>query len=173
MNILVTGDKGYIGAVMVPMLLREGHSVAGLDCDWFEESAFGDSLCGAPSKKKDIRDLQSSDLIGFDAVIHLAGLSNDPLGDLNPSLTYDINHLASVQLAKLAKEARVKRFLFSSSCSTYGAASSEDLLDEHAKFNPVTPYGRSKVLVEQDVVKLASPNFAPTFLRNATAYGVS
>ena len=173
MNILVTGDKGYIGAVMVPMLLREGHSVAGLDCDWFEESAFGDSLCGAPSKKKDLRDLQSSDLIGFDAVIHLAGLSNDPLGDLNPGLTYEINHLASLRLAKLAKENGVQRFLFSSSCSTYGAAGREALLNEEAELRPVTPYGRSKVLVEQDLVKLADSSFSPTFLRNATAYGVS
>jgi nucleoside-diphosphate-sugar epimerase len=173
MRILLTGDKGYIGAVMVPMLLQEGHSVTGLDSDLFEHSAFTPLLADIPSRKKDLRDLKVSDLEGFDAVIHLAGLSNDPLGDLNPALTYDINHVASVQLAKLAKEAGAKRFLFSSSCSTYGAASSEDLLDEHAKFNPVTPYGRSKVLVEQDVVKLASANFAPTFLRNATAYGVS
>jgi nucleoside-diphosphate-sugar epimerase len=173
MRILLTGDKGYIGAVMVPMLIAEGHSVTGLDSDLFEHSAFSPLLADIPSRKKDLRDLQVSDLEGFDAVIHLAGLSNDPLGDLNPALTYDINHLASVQLAKLAKEAGVKRFLFSSSCSTYGAASSEDLLDENAKFNPVTPYGRSKVLVEQDVVKLASANFCPTFLRNATAYGVS
>src|ERR1700731_722261 len=173
MRILLTGDKGYIGAVMVPMLIAEGHSVTGLDSDLFEHSAFSPLLADIPSRKKDLRDLKVSDLEGFDAVIHLAGLSNDPLGDLNPALTYDINHLASVHLAKLAKEAGVKRFLFSSSCSTYGAASSEDLLNEEAEFNPVTPYGRSKVLVEQDVVKLASPNFPPTFLRNATAYGVS
>jgi nucleoside-diphosphate-sugar epimerase len=173
MNILVTGDKGYIGAVMMPMLLREGHHIVGLDCDWFERSAFGDSLCGAPSKRKDLRDLQSSDLVGFDAVIHLAGLSNDPLGDLNPSLTYEINHLASVRLAKLAKENGVQRFLFSSSCSTYGAAGTEALLNEEAELRPVTAYGRSKVLVEQDVAKLADSSFSPTFLRNATAYGVS
>lgn len=173
MRILLTGDKGYIGAVMAPLLTQEGHTVTGLDCDWFEHSAFGEMLSGVPSRKKDLRDLEASDLEGFDAVVHLAGLSNDPLGDLNPSLTYDINHLASVQLAKLAKDAGVKRFLFSSSCSTYGAAGGEELLNEEAELRPVTPYGRSKVLVEQDVVKLADSNFSPTFLRNATAYGVS
>ena len=173
MHILVTGDKGYIGAVMVPMLLKAGHTVEGLDSDWFEHSAFSKPLSTVPSKKKDLRDIDSSDLAGFDAVIHLAALSNDPLGDLNPALTYEINHLASVRLAKLAKENGVKRFLFSSSCSTYGAAGPEELLDEHAEFRPVTPYGRSKVLVEQDVAKLADSSFSPTFLRNATAYGVS
>jgi nucleoside-diphosphate-sugar epimerase len=158
---------------MVPMLVQAGHSVVGLDSDWFEHSAFGAPRIEIPSKKKDLRDLEPSDLDGFDAVVHLAGLSNDPLGDLNPALTYEINHVASVRLAKLAKEAGVERFLFSSSCSTYGAAGTEELLNEEAEFRPVTPYGRSKVLVEQDVVKLASSNFSPTFLRNATAYGVS
>jgi len=117
MHILVTGDKGYIGAAMVPMLLREGHTVVGLDCDWFKQSAFGELLYTVPSKKKDLRDLHALDVAGFDAVVHLAGLSNDPLGDLNPALTYEINHVASVRLAKLAKENGVQRFLFSSSCS--------------------------------------------------------
>jgi nucleoside-diphosphate-sugar epimerase len=173
MQILLTGDKGYIGAVMVPLLIQEGHTVTGLDSDWFEQSAFSELQGKIVSLKKDLRDLAPSDLEGYDAVIHLAGLSNDPLGDLNPSLTYEINHAASVQLAKLAKKAGVSRFLFSSSCSTYGAASPEELLDEQAEFRPVTPYGRSKVLVEQDVAKLADSNFSPTFLRNATAYGAS
>ena len=115
MRILLTGDKGYIGAVMVPMLIQEGHTVTGLDSDWFEHSAFSPLLSDIPSRKKDLRDLEVSDLEGFDAVVHLAGLSNDPLGDLNPTLTYDINHLASVQLAKLAKASRgeaVPVFLF-------------------------------------------------------------
>jgi nucleoside-diphosphate-sugar epimerase len=173
MKILVTGDQGYIGTVLVPMLLREGHCVAGLDCNWFEHSAFGPVGTAAPSRKQDIRDVDSSALAGFDAVIHLAALSNDPLGDLNPALTMEINHLASVRLASLAKENGVKRFLFSSSCSTYGAAGPEALLNEEAEFRPVTPYGRSKVLVEQDVLRLADSEFSPTFLRNATAYGVS
>jgi len=173
MRILVTGDKGYIGTVMVPLLIQEGYTVSGLDSDWFEQSAFSELPVKVVSRKKDLRDLEPSDLEGFDAVIHLAGLSNDPLGDLNPSLTYEINHAASVRLAKLAKKAGVSRFLFSSSCSTYGAASPEELLDEQAEFRPVTPYGRSKVLVEQDIAKLGDSNFSPTFLRNATAYGVS
>jgi nucleoside-diphosphate-sugar epimerase len=173
MRVLVTGDKGYIGSVMAPILLEHGHSVSGLDVDWFEESAFRELATIIPSKKKDVRDVQASDLEGFDAVIHLAGLSNDPLGDLNPSLTEEINHAASVRLAGLAKEVGVERFLFSSSCSTYGAAGGEVLLTEEAEFRPVTPYGQSKVDVERGLAKLASSGFSPTFLRNATAYGVS
>lgn len=172
MRILITGHKGYIGPIMVPMMIAEGHEVVGLDSDIFAECAFGEPSIEVPEIKKDIRDVELRDLEGFDAVIHLAGLSNDPIGNLNPELTYDINHRASVKLAKLAKEAGCSRFLFSSSCSTYGAAG-DDALTEEASFNPVTPYGHSKVLVEQDVAKLADDSFSPTFLRNATAYGVS
>jgi len=157
---------------MVPMLIAEGFDVVGLDSDLFERSTFGEGIVRVPHIKKDVRDVEASDLKGFDAVVHLAGLSNDPLGDLNPNLTYEINHLASVRLAELAKQAGVRRFVFSSSCSNYGAGG-EDLLNESSAFNPVTPYGISKVRVEQDVSKMASSTFSPTFLRNATAFGVS
>ncbi len=172
MRVLVTGHKGYIGTVLTKMLLQEGHQVVGLDSDLFAECTFEESPVDVPFFHKDLRDVEVSDLKYIDAVMHLAGLSNDPLGNLNPDLTYDINYHASVRLAQMAKEAGVTRYIFSSSCSTYGAAG-DRILDESAEFNPVTPYGRSKVLVEQEVAKLASPEFSPTYLRNATAYGVS
>lgn len=172
MRILVTGHKGYIGAVMVPMLLEEGHEVVGLDSDLYERCDFGYFQSDVPSIKKDIRDVELSDLTGYDAIVHLAGLSNDPLGDLNPQLTYEINYLGSLRLARLAKASGVRRFVFSSSCSNYGA-SDENMIDEQAEFKPVTPYGRSKVFVERAVSKLADSRFSPTFLRNATAYGLS
>jgi len=146
MKVLVTGHQGYIGTVMVPMLLKEGHDVVGLDSDLFSACTFGEPVQTIPGIQKDIRDIETSDVEGFDAVIHLAGLSNDPLSDLDPKLTYEINHEASVRLAKLAKQVGVPRFLFSSSCSNYGAGG-EDLLNEGSAFNPVTPYGESKVRV--------------------------
>ena len=158
---------------MAPMLGAAGHELVGVDTDIFAECAVGDGALEIPEIHKDIRDLELEDLEGFDAVIHLAGISNDPIGNLNPALTYEINHAASVRLAQLAKQAGCKRFLFSSSCSTYGAAADSDRLTEDAPFNPVTPYGQSKVLVEQSVAKLADGEFSPTFLRNATAYGSS
>lgn len=172
MRVLVTGHKGYIGTILVPMLLAKGHEVVGFDSDLYQRSTFGDGIAEIPEIKKDIRDAESADLEGFDAVLHLAGLSNDPLGNLNPNLTYEINYQASVRLAELAKAAGVSRYVFSSSCSNYGAGG-EDLLNEESAFNPVTPYGESKVNVELDVSKLADDKFSPTFLRNATAYGVS
>ncbi len=172
MRVLVTGHEGYIGSVLVPVLTAAGHDVVGLDTGYFVGCTFGRPAEEVPVIRRDLREVTAGDLDGFEAVVHLGALSNDPLGDLNPDITYAINHRATVRLAEAAKTAAVSRFVFASSCSLYGAGGG-GLLDEESPMSPVTPYGESKVLAEKALTELADDNFSPVFMRNATAYGVS
>ncbi len=169
MRVLVTGHEGYLGSVLTTMLRQAGHQPFGLDVGLFADCTLGPAPEPVPTVRVDLRDVRPEHCAGFDAVAHLAALCNDPLGNLNPDLTYDVNHRSTVRLAEAAKAAGVSRFLFSSSCSLYGKGSDDQPLDENADFMPVTPYGESKILSEQDLLKLADDDFSPVFLRNATA----
>jgi nucleoside-diphosphate-sugar epimerase len=173
MKVLVTGHHGYIGSVLTPLVAAAGHDVTGLDAFLYRGCDLGSSGDWVPAMERDVRDVTVDDLVGFDAVVHLAALSNDPIGDLNPDWTYAINLNGSVELARCAKEAGVGRFVFASSCSMYGAAPGDELVGEEAPLRPLTAYAESKVRAEEALFDLASADFAPVSMRNATAYGAS
>jgi nucleoside-diphosphate-sugar epimerase len=172
-NVLVTGHDGYIGSIMVPVLQEAGYQVAGMDMFYYSNHHADQIKRGLSELQLDIRDCTPKEMIGYDAVIHLAALSNDPLSEINQELTFEINHTASVKLAKLAKEAGVKRFLYASTCSVYGTVNQDEYATEDSFLHPLTPYATSKVKVEADLSKLADESFSPIYLRNATAYGWS
>jgi nucleoside-diphosphate-sugar epimerase len=172
MKVLVTGDRGYVGSILAPYLAEHGHEVVGLDADLYA----GCDLGKAPSLESlqlDVRDVRASLLEGFDAVVHLAALSNDPLGDLRPELTFSVNLDGTVALARAAREVGVRRFVFASSCSMYGASGLDEVLDESAPLRPITPYAESKVRAEEALLELADDDFWPVSMRNATVYGSS
>lgn len=173
MRVLVTGHHGYLGSVTTPVLAAAGHEVVGVDTRFYDGCDLYPVEPPAEELRADVRDLRSEDLSGFDAVVHLAALSNDPLGDFDPSLTASINHEATVELARAARDAGVARFVFASSCSMYGAQSDERPVDERGALQPLTAYARSKVAAERELRELASDSFSPILMRNATAYGVS
>jgi nucleoside-diphosphate-sugar epimerase len=174
MNILVTGTDGYIGSVLGPLLIRNGFHVTGLDTGFYRSGwLFNQPGSTYPAYiNKDLRHITAGDLKGFDAVVHLAELSNDPLGEINPEITFKINHKGSVRIAQLCKEAGISRFVYASSCSVYGVGN-DDHKTEESEVNPQTAYAECKVRVERDVSALADDRFSPTFMRNATAYGPS
>jgi len=173
MKILVTGTDGYLGSLLAPELMERGHEVVGVDTGYYREGWLYHGVDATPrTLLKDLRRLTADDLRGFDAVVHMAELSNDPTGALSPTITYEINHQGSVHLAELARAAGIERFVYMSSCSVYGVAE-QDMVDETSKVNPQTAYAECKTLVERDVGAMAADDFSPTFLRNATAYGAS
>jgi nucleoside-diphosphate-sugar epimerase len=173
MRVLLTGHQGYLGTVLAPLLAASGHEVVGLDSGLFANCVLGLWPADPPGHSVDLRDVTADQLSGVDAVVHLAALSNDPLGSLAPELTYDVNYNASVRLARLARDAGAQRFLYASTCSVYGASGTDACLDEDAPLRPVTPYAESKVRVEDDLIELADGDFTPVSLRNATAFGFS
>jgi nucleoside-diphosphate-sugar epimerase len=173
MKVLVTGHHGYIGSVLAPYLADAGHDVSGLDTGFYRGCDFGPDVASVGGLTADVRDITPAELRGFDAIVHLAALSNDPLGDLDPSLTKGINGDGTLRVAQAAREAGVRRFVFASSCSMYGASGTDDALDEDAPLRPLTPYAESKVRAEEGLFALAGPDFVPVSMRNATVFGVS
>jgi nucleoside-diphosphate-sugar epimerase len=173
MKILVTGTEGYLGCLLAPLLIEKGHQVIGVDTGYYKVGwLYNGTETTAKTLNKDIRHISLEDLQGVEAIVHMAELSNDPTGQLSPTITYDINHVGSVRLAKLAKQAGVRRFVYMSSCSVYGVATEGDVTEE-SPVNPQTAYAECKTMVERDVKPLASDDFSPTFMRNATAFGAS